>query len=246
MSILLDALRKSEQGKRPLEAPTIHSVQHDAMDSESLKKGPLSVLLLLAFVLIAWVVWRQYEPPAMDKLSPVVLPAKPAGTLQASVSPKPETDPAAAPEGLASQPPVAPTANQQRTPVEHFQPTAAASNKSESISPDRAQPNTQIAAVNASQSGAGPATTVGDNNRTDKMRPQPISYWELPDAIRADLPEMKFSVLVYAGDPADRFVLMNGQRLAEGDSYQQGLVVEEIRRDGVVFSYRLYQFLVAK
>ena len=73
-----------------------------------------------------------------------------------------------------------------------------------------------------------------------------VGYWELPDAIRADIPEIKFSVLVYAGEPADRFVLINGQRLAEGDSIQQGLVVEEIRRDGVVFSFRLYQFLVER
>ena len=76
--------------------------------------------------------------------------------------------------------------------------------------------------------------------------PAPISYWELPDAVRADIPEIKFSVLVYALKPADRFVLINGQRLGEGDTAQPGLVLKEIRRDGVVFSYRLYQFLVEK
>jgi general secretion pathway protein B len=76
--------------------------------------------------------------------------------------------------------------------------------------------------------------------------PAPISYWELPDSVRSDIPVIKFSVLVYATDPADRFVLINGQRLGEGDSAQSGLVVKEIRRDGVVFSYRLYQFLVER
>ncbi|MGB5292071.1 MAG: general secretion pathway protein GspB, partial [Lysobacterales bacterium] len=63
---------------------------------------------------------------------------------------------------------------------------------------------------------------------------------------RADLPDIKFSVLVYALKPADRFVLLNGQRLGEGDTAQPGLVVKEIRRDGVVFSYRLYNFLVER
>ena len=76
--------------------------------------------------------------------------------------------------------------------------------------------------------------------------PAPISYWELPDAIRSDVPEIKFSVLVYAADPADRFVLVNGQRLGQGDSIQPGLEVRDIRRDGVIFSYRLYQFLVER
>jgi len=69
---------------------------------------------------------------------------------------------------------------------------------------------------------------------------------ELPDSIRAEVPEIKFSVLVFAADPADRFVLINGQRLGEGDSAQPGLKVKEIRREGVVFSYRVYQFLVER
>jgi general secretion pathway protein B len=60
------------------------------------------------------------------------------------------------------------------------------------------------------------------------------------------VPEIKFSVLVYAKDPADRFVLINGERMEEGDSPMSGLVVEEIRREGVLFSYRLYRFLVER
>ena len=58
--------------------------------------------------------------------------------------------------------------------------------------------------------------------------------------------DYRFSVLVFAADPEDRFVLIDGQRLKEGDSIQPGLLVKEIRRDGVVFSYRLYQFLVER
>lgn len=68
----------------------------------------------------------------------------------------------------------------------------------------------------------------------------------MPDAIRSEVPEIRYSVLVYNDDPAQRFVLVNGQRLGEGDSAQPGLVVQEIRRDGVIFSYRLYKFLVTR
>ncbi len=76
--------------------------------------------------------------------------------------------------------------------------------------------------------------------------PQPISYWELPESVRSELPGLRVSVLVYANKPADRFILLNGKRQAEGDSYFPGLVVEEIRLDGVVFSYRLYRFLIRR
>ena len=68
--------------------------------------------------------------------------------------------------------------------------------------------------------------------------------WELPQGIRDSLPELHITVLVYAEDPQDRFVLVCGQRLVEKDSYQDGVILEEIRREGAVFLYRNYRFLV--
>ena len=73
---------------------------------------------------------------------------------------------------------------------------------------------------------------------------EPISYWELPQGVRDTLPEIRISVLVFAEDPGDRFVLSNGQRLVEKDELEGGLVLDEIRRDGAVFRYRKYRFLV--
>jgi general secretion pathway protein B len=94
---------------------------------------------------------------------------------------------------------------------------------------------------------AGRASTSDTGPEQDTAHiPEPIGYWELPDAIRAEVPEIRFTVLVYNQDPEQRFVLIDGQRLAEGDSAQPGLLVQEIRRDGVIFSYRLYKFLVKR
>jgi hypothetical protein len=73
---------------------------------------------------------------------------------------------------------------------------------------------------------------------------EPISYWELPQGVRDNLPEIKITVLVYADKPDDRFLLTNGQRMAEKDELQNGLVLDEIRRDGAIFLYRKYRFLV--
>ena len=153
---------------------------------------------------------------------------------------------------------------QRRTPVESYQPpqssvspttsgesgptTSDAADTAAKL-PDPARPE-QKTTVGLPEPGSKPAAT----NKTAKAEsksyhpgePAPIGYWELPDSIRAEVPEIKFSVLVYAADPEDRFVLINGQRLGEGDSAQPGLEVKEIRREGVVFSYRLYQFLVER
>jgi general secretion pathway protein B len=97
-----------------------------------------------------------------------------------------------------------------------------------------------------SEKNSDDKSNANEQDKYQPERPAPISYWELPDTVRADVPEIKFSVLVYATDPADRFVLINGQRHSEGESTQPGLVIEEIRLDGVVFSYRLYQFLIER
>ncbi len=76
------------------------------------------------------------------------------------------------------------------------------------------------------------------------MLQKPISYWELPQGIRDNLPEIKITVLVYAENPDDRFLLSNGQRMVEKDELDGGLVLDEIRKDGAVFLYRNYRFLV--
>jgi general secretion pathway protein B len=49
-------------------------------------------------------------------------------------------------------------------------------------------------------------------------------------------PSARVTVHVYSEDPAKRFVIIKSLRLREGDRTDDGLVVEEIRPDGVVLS----------
>jgi hypothetical protein len=64
--------------------------------------------------------------------------------------------------------------------------------------------------------------------------------------VREQIMELRISVMVFAERAADRFILMNGRRWVEGDEPQQGLRVEEIRREGVVFSFQRYRFLLSR
>ena len=59
---------------------------------------------------------------------------------------------------------------------------------------------------------------------------------DLPAGERNALPPLKVSMHVYADEPAQRFVIVDGRRHVEGDVVAEGLVVGEIRRDGVVLS----------
>ena len=76
MSILLEALRKSEKSQRPVEVPTIHQAEQGAPESVNISRGPLMLLLAAALIVIAWLVWRQYQPSEVGYQPPVSLPAK--------------------------------------------------------------------------------------------------------------------------------------------------------------------------
>lgn len=261
MSILLEALRKSEKNQHVHEAPTIHSDDPSGTLSESLPTGPLALLLIVALFLSGWFVWRQYQPPAGSYQPPVTLGADKVQAVSEPVAVESQVD-----QVVPSEPEANNSAGQIRTPVESYQPPA--SNATPTATGGEKPPLTsardEAAGTLASRpvrserkdsAGLpGSATEPAVKNQPAETEPEryhpgepaPLGYWDLPDSVRSEVPEIKFSVLVYAAEPADRFVLINGQRLAEGDSAQPGLVVEEIQREGVLFSYRLYRFLVKR
>lgn len=237
MSILLDALRKSEKNQRSHDVPSIHDSDQSDMGFESLQTVPLALLLVVALFLSGWFVWHQYQLPAGSYQPPVTLKS---GKTRA-VTPPVAVLPAAAETAIEKKPSPA-VANdpisRPRTPVESYQHAISNMSSKQTESSGLLRPPV------AEKVSANPA--VNETVVPAHHEPAPISYWELPDVIRNVVPEMNFSVLVYAGQPEDRFVLINGQRLGEGDSSQPGLVVEEIRREGVVFSYQLYKFMVER
>ena len=263
MSILLEALRKTEKNQHSHEVPTIHADDQSDAVAEPFKIGPLALLLVAALFVSGWFVWRQYQVPAGNLQSTVVVEEE-----KESADPVPVDDSVESTQLASQVTDSGKSTSGQRTPVESYQQTVrnissskAATSKATSDVPAETQASgagqTRSQPVPHPAAKAGekrpPSRKAGSDNSTaaagEKQgapKTTPISYWELPDGIRADVPEIKFSVLVYASNPADRFVLINGQRLGEGDSPQPGLVIEEIRLDGVVFSYNLYQFLVER
>jgi general secretion pathway protein B len=261
MSILLEALRKSEKNQRVREAPTIHSDDPSGPVSERLPTGPLAVLLIIALFVSGWLVWRQYQAPEGSYQPPVSLDADRIRAVSKPVAVDRQVEPV-----VSSSPATRAASGQSRTPVESYQPPDGSESQTTTGAQGPATNDAQNTVANvpinapsrpeqktvaglaepALEPAANKATGGAEQERYHPGEPAPIGYWELPDAIRAEVPEFKFSVLVFAADPADRFVLIGGQRLEEGDSVQPGLEVKEIRRDGVVFSYRLYQFLVER
>ena len=60
------------------------------------------------------------------------------------------------------------------------------------------------------------------------------------------LPELHLDVHVYATKPADRFVYINMRKYHEGNTLQEGPVLEKIRRDGAVLNYQGLRFVLPR
>ncbi len=260
MSILLDSLRKSEARRKIRETPSIHSAQDPFTGQPARQWVPL-IMMGLAAIAIAWLGWRQYAAPP----DPVAGPAPAAAQVQDRSAEDTNT--------LASSTSAQIDSSNARTPVERLSENRVSLEQS-SAAAAGASPADRIAEYSgedAAQVLAGDDLDAGDDTdesdvellddavidelaqrqaetRTALRREEPSSfeprsYWQLPQSWRSEMPEFRITVLVYAEAPEERFLLMNGERLREGDEHE-GVVLEEIRRDGAVFSYRRTRFLV--
>lgn len=68
------------------------------------------------------------------------------------------------------------------------------------------------------------------------------SIRQLPPQATAGLPELNMELHVYAVDSGQRFVFINGQRLQEGGSTRDGVVIEAITPAGAVLRYQGTRF----
>ena len=254
MSILLEALKKSEQQRQLGQIPTLQTgIEGQASPQLTLNHWiPLSLMALSAGVMI-WFGWLQFRDPDSGSV-----PAVAATVTQSAVEQQPRTltesfqsDGEDLSTAAVSTPPVPQEGEDNRARLAQsfndFKKPGDATDTAASVNQQAAeteQPSTPLAEPEATATRSGQSGVEPGQSRLEPHISEPISYWELPQGVRDNLPEIKITVLVYAEKPDDRFLLTNGQRLAEKDELQSGVVLDEIRRDGAVFLYRKYRFLV--
>lgn len=272
MSLILEALRKSEAERQRGRAPGLFVEQMPARAHA--RRAPTLWPWLLVAVLVAtglgWAWWqgRRPEPAAVADL------AAPAAGSASDATPGSTRDAAIAPGAIDAPPtpaPVAPNsvAPDAAMPVSQIpDPVAATPPASERVpaSPADTSPPIETASTADSQViaptpapspiSAPPSTRVSD--KTAPVVPaapiSPPSFSSIPAAAAADsepaiptvaslsaaeraqLPPLKLSMHVYADAPGQRFVILDGQRLGEGATPSGGIVLEQIRRDGIVLS----------
>jgi general secretion pathway protein B len=253
MSILLDALKKSETQRQLGKTPTIHTaVEAPDAERETEQQWIALSMLALSAVAIAWFGWQQFREPVvtLDEAGVAVVAIPRVEETQAPIDELVQGGMERTPAGSAEE------ARERREKLsQSFNSYEAekdtATDKEAKLSPTTvvktsSDPATAQPAKNQSHVAeeAPLATPARRSSRPQPHEPEPISFWQVPQALRDGLPEFRINVLVYAEKPEDRFLLINGQRLVEKEELADGVVLDEIRRDGAVFRYRNYRFLV--
>ncbi len=219
MSFILDALRKSEheRERRALPALIERPVSGRAPSKLPLVLSGLAVLLLVNFIVLGFVLFR---PGAAPPVPPAAAPA--AGTR------------------LAASPPRAAVRAPVRTRPLNAEATENDTEAGEPVPPP-------IARAPQDPSLGAPRPLVARSRASAEPPAENVrSINDLPEPIAGGLPHVNVDLHVYADAPAQRFVVINGQRLHEGDALREGPRLERITTDGVILSYRGTRFQVPR
>ncbi len=206
MSLILEALRKSEADRRRGETPNVHV---ELSPSPATRRHPVPAW---AWWMIAAVMgaagWWLHERTSHSTPHVVAV----AATTPVAVQGKSET---------GSLPPVR---HLTPPPVQAAEPIATANPIAAVAPPHHDLP---MVASTPTAVAIAPLTPAGRENR-NVMRLSDLSTEE-----RRGLPPLKLSMHMWNDDPTQRFVILDGNRLHEGDRIGEAIVTT-ITTDGVI------------
>jgi general secretion pathway protein B len=232
MSLILEALRKSEHERQREAGPALAMVPESRPERRSPKWLPVLVLLLaLNIVVLAAVLWRDSSPePAAVTTAPppAAAPAEPAR----------ETAAGQAREATVATPlplPEKPTRHEVRPLTTELPPGSSNARAAPAPATTTSSPAARITSA-----------ASADSTRTATEDARLPRFADLVVRGELNVPHMHLDIHVYSGDPAERFVFINMRRYNEGNATQEGPKVERITRTGVVMSHQGQQFLLTR
>lgn len=228
MSIILDALRKSDAERQRQSTPGLADAGYRPPPRRRSPWLPLLVIVLVAnFLLGAYLLWHDRAAPEgrppmagvapATAVAPPALPAPAAATRPRQIELLREDapyQPMADLPALESEPPGA-----ADTPV--AQPTPPPQAAAESV---------------ASEPLPAPAA----------LREGPPTVEQLTTRGELALPPLHVDIHVFSEVPAERFVFVNQRKYTEGAQLSEGPRVEEITHEGVILSQGGQRFLLPR
>jgi general secretion pathway protein B len=220
MSLILEALKKSEAERQRQSGPTLLEVRI-ANPQRRYPIWAVVVGLLLAVNMILLLVFMLRRPSA------------------------PNQDTAAASPPLATTAPMQPAvlaapAMPLNTHAAPAQPSPSAADNAPTLS-DGAD------ATGEAQNPADEQPAIPKTSGSVKIqRDDSAGYSSLPSfsEVNANMPDLRLDLHVYAEQARDRYALINMQTVHEGDTLSEGARVLAITREGVALDYRGQQFML--
>ncbi len=264
MSYILDALKKNELEDatgNPESAAAI-APPPNSVFPKTTKEGPnwllIGIIALLAANLVGFLWYWLSQPSATHNASTTPL-SDPQVRRELVMAPTPRTRPAQRETGATELPrrvpnrtmpatPTAPSRNQPApsrpapvatTPKMQPRPapvTPPSTGRGRVLSPEQAA---QLG-LDGTQSEPTAATTAASPEPVAPKRTgssNTITIDALPSGARSAFPELEFSTHIFADDPSMRAVVVNDQRLTEGEQFGE-LLLRAVTEEGVIFGYR--------
>jgi general secretion pathway protein B len=268
MSYILDALKKAEKERKRGTVPDLSTMQDPPPQKQ--KKRSLWPYLVIAALLINAGIFLIWLSPWETEETTSVAQAPPAITResQAKASPQVSSENQFSPHATSSSVPTmtAPTGSdtlEEKSSREHqakmtskVQTDTHQQKEKRSTHVIQKDPSheesPQKQPSEPSTSAATPPLPVEGTNTSDHQRSSPdrpsgsllrlYDLKDLPSSVKDTLPDINISVFVYSDDPSSRIVKINGQSVREGQELTDGLKVERIVPEGVIFYYEGYRF----
>jgi general secretion pathway protein B len=265
MSYILDALRRADSERERGQVPGIHALSMPPAQDEA-TAAPRAARWVWALAatgtllagVLAWVVaspetpMRQppqahspatpapirplvADPAAVRAVPPTVFTPEYASTRPASTtaaaSATPGTTLARGAGALAT--PAAPAA-----PPTPATPVALGASPITRAAAAPAQTPRTAAAGPAAAPGPGPSVSVGPEPRIQALH-------ELPEEVRRAIPALVVNGSVYSKNPADRFLIVNGQIVHESEPVAPDVVLEKIGQRAAVLNTHGHRFEIS-
>jgi general secretion pathway protein B len=253
MSLILDALRKSEAERRRGQAPDLYAELPPLVPRAAARRpawpwwlaGGLAVLATLWMLRDVPSLAGATTAPAADAVAPLAAPPPESAPATIPAQPPIAMPAAVAPAVPAATAVIAPTvANPAPAPAVRdpaatsAMPTAIATAEPPPAPPAAVSdptlvppqpPPVQVASVS-------PPPTTAPAPATAPTAPAPLRLADLSAGEREQLPALKISMHMWGPTPDQRFAIIDGARVGQGDRVGDA-VVEEIGVDSVVLSW---------
>lgn len=269
MSFILDALRKSEHERQRQTGPALAEVPVAAPRPRSNMWATGAIALLLVNLVAIGVLLIRKAAREPEATVPAAMPA-PAQAAPAANAPAPAqvTMTRTVPSGaVTAQPPMLQPASSAGTPADgsrnslEDEMSEAPPMLDPQMAADAAAPPAGPPAVTRAPSGRGsvvyeslPASAaVGAQQYAAPPQSRTAAQSAGPKLPTADevtaaggVPALNLDLHVYSTKPTERMVFVNSRKYREGDTLQEGPVVQQITPDGAILELRGRKFLLSK